>query len=192
MIRNLPRAAVLIAISVTFAALFAACSAGMAAPAPRSVAAVSTAAPPQAQEKTAPLESAQGNSDQQRMVIKDATLRLTVNNPQDTLTSITRLADEMGGWVVNSNSYQTTTRSGTPVIQASVAIRIPAQRLTEALGRIKAGAVSVDQEEITGKDVTREYTDLNSQLINLEAAEAQLRKIVTTPPAKAGGFSGYA
>jgi hypothetical protein len=114
----------------------------------------------------------------QRMVIKDATLRLTVNNPQETLNSITRLADEMGGWVVNSNSYQTTNRSGTPVTQATVAIRIPAQRLTEALERIKAGAVSIDQEEITGKDVTREYTDLSSQLTNLEAAEAQLRKIM--------------
>jgi hypothetical protein len=84
----------------------------------------------------------------------------------------------MGGWIVNSSSYQTTTRSGSPVTQATVTIRVPAERLTEALERIKAGAVSVEQENITGKDVTREYTDLNSQLTNLEAAEAQLRKIM--------------
>jgi hypothetical protein len=127
----------------------------------------------QSEDKTAALQPAQ-----QRIVIKNATLYLTVKSPEETLASVGKLAEEMGGWVVNSKSYKTTTSSGAQVMQVAIMIRVPAERLTDVLNRVKSTAVSVESEEISGQDVTREYTDLSSQLTNLEATEVQLRGIL--------------
>jgi len=83
--------------------------------------------------------------------------------------------------VVSSNIYQTSTdAAGNKIMQANVAIRVPAERLNEALAQIKALAVTgeADSENVSGEDVTAQYTDLESQLRNLEAAEAQLQTIM--------------
>ncbi|MEA3351009.1 MAG: DUF4349 domain-containing protein [Chloroflexota bacterium] len=114
----------------------------------------------------------------ERMVIKNATLSIVVADPTQTLEKIMSMADEMGGFVVTSNLWQTTLSGGMTVPQASVTIRVPSERLDEALERIKTGAGTVRSENVSGKDVTREYTDLQSRLRNLEAAEAQLTEIM--------------
>src|SRR5262245_59583375 len=115
---------------------------------------------------------------QDRMVIKNAVLRIVVNDPQESQGTISKMAEDMGGWIVTSSTAQTKTRSGLTVTQASLTVRVPAERLTDVLQKIKGSAVSVDSETVSGQDVTQAYTDLQSQLTNLEAAEAQLRKIM--------------
>src|SRR5207302_1288851 len=50
-----------------------------------------------------------------RLVIKNATLQIVVNNPQDTLATIGKMAEDMGGWVVTSSAYQTKARSGVTI-----------------------------------------------------------------------------
>lgn len=124
--------------------------------------------------ESAPLPS----PDQQRIILRSATLSIVVNDPASTLSSISGIADEMGGWVVNSNTSRVVMESGEEVQRGSITIRVPAERLDEALERIKSGAGSVKSENVTGQDVTQEYTDLTSQLVNLEAAEKQLRSIM--------------
>jgi hypothetical protein len=57
-------------------------------------------------------------------------------------------------------------------------VRVPAEKLQDALAQLKSLAVSVTSENTTGEDVTAQYTDLESHLKNLEAAEAQLQKIM--------------
>ncbi|MBL8058028.1 MAG: DUF4349 domain-containing protein, partial [Anaerolineales bacterium] len=84
-------------------------------------------------------------------------------------------------FVVSSNIYQASVdAAGNKLMQANLAVRVPAARLTEALTQIKHLAVTgeAETENITGEDVTAQYTDLESQLRNLEAAEAQLQKIL--------------
>jgi hypothetical protein len=88
------------------------------------------------------------------------------------------MAQTMGGFVVSSNLYQTTTSDGTPVPEGSIVIRVPADKLEQALKQIKADVVEVQNETRSGQDVTQEYVDLKSRLKNLEAAEAQLTKIM--------------
>jgi hypothetical protein len=118
------------------------------------------------------------NTSSERLVIKDAYLSLSVVNPAKSLDAVIALAEEMGGYVVTSNLYQTYTSTGVQVPQASVTIRIPADKLDEALKEIKAGATTVISENISGQDITSEYTDLKSRLTNLQNAEAQLTKIM--------------
>lgn len=114
----------------------------------------------------------------ERMVIRNADLSIVVKDPETAMTEITRLAEELGGFVVSSNLYQSYTSSGLPVPEASVTIRVPAEKLDEALEKIKADAVEVQSENQNGQDVTSQYVDLESQLKNLEAAEAQLMEIM--------------
>lgn len=114
----------------------------------------------------------------ERLVIKNADLTIVVENPAQTMDAIARMAEEMGGFVVSSNLYQTVLESGVEVPRASITVRVPAERLSEALAQIESGAGQVLNENISGQDVTQEYTDLQSRLRNLEQAEAQLSKIM--------------
>jgi len=96
------------------------------------------------------------------------------------LKAVEALAAELGGFVVSSSKYQAYASNGTQVPEAQVTIRIPAEKLDEALSRIKADVVKVDTESRTGQDVTADYVDQLSRLKNLEATEAQLLKIMET------------
>jgi len=120
----------------------------------------------------------QGGEQQQRVILKTASLSLIVDSAESALASITSMTDEMGGWVVSSTTSMVTMADGTEVARGSITIRIPAERLDEALTRIKSGGGEVDSESVTGQDVTQQYVDLTSRLTNLEAAEAQLRTIM--------------
>ena len=117
-----------------------------------------------------------------RIVIKNATISIIVVDPGKTMESVAKMADEMGGWVVSSNLYKTQTSEGIEIPQASINIRVPAEKLNEALKMIKAEVEDpendVRSENVSGQDVTSEYTDLTSRRNNLERAEAQLQEIL--------------
>lgn len=114
----------------------------------------------------------------ERLVIRNANLTLVVEDPAASAAEISDLAESLDGFVVNSNVYQTTFAEGVFATQANITIRVPAERLDEALDQIKQDVVEVRSENISGQDVTQEYTDLESRLRNLEAAEKELREIM--------------
>ncbi|MEJ2411413.1 MAG: DUF4349 domain-containing protein [Anaerolineales bacterium] len=113
-----------------------------------------------------------------RMVIKDASLSIVVEDPGATMQAISALADDLGGYVVTSNLYRTQTENGLEVPQANITLRVPAEKLDQAIEVIKSGAGQVLRENVSGQDVTQEYTDLDSRLRNLERAEEQLANIM--------------
>lgn len=117
-----------------------------------------------------------------RIVIKNASLSLAVADPDASLQSIARMAEGMGGFVVSSNTYKTTDEDGVEHPVADIMVRIPAEKLETALQQIKAmvpdAKTDILNENISGQDVTKEYTDTESRLNNLKAAETQLVKIM--------------
>jgi hypothetical protein len=115
----------------------------------------------------------------ERMVIRNADLSVVVKDPEKSMEEIGKMAVEMGGYVISSNVYQSYSPSGNPVPEASVSVRVPAEKLDEALKKIKDSAVEVQNENVSGQDVTSQYVDLESQLKNLEAAEGQLVEIMS-------------
>jgi hypothetical protein len=117
----------------------------------------------------------------ERLVIKNDTLSMAVDDPLVSRDNIARLAESMGGFVVTSEMYQQTLSNGVQVPQVSMTIRVPAERLDEALTTIKAETDQpIINENLSSQDVTAEYTDLNSRLINLQAAEKQLQEIMAS------------
>lgn len=115
----------------------------------------------------------------ERIVIKNASLEIIVEAPDDSMDAISRMAEEMGGFVVSAQLFQQRLNSGVEVPRASITVRVPAERLDEALSRIEEQSDrEPENKNISSQDVTREYTDLQSRLRNLEAAEAQLLEIL--------------
>jgi hypothetical protein len=108
-----------------------------------------------------------------RMVIRNATLTLVVRDTQAQLNAVMRMASELRGFVASSSTAKYDND-----LQAQIVLRVPAERMDEALQRLRALAVEVREERVSGDDVTGEYVDLNARLKNLEAAEAQLRGIL--------------
>jgi len=115
----------------------------------------------------------------QRIVIKNASITIVVDNPTTTLDTVSKMAEDMGGFVVSANLYQRELENDLTVTQASVTIRVPAEKLNQALGLIR-GSSEQDplNESIESQDVTRDYVDQKSRLRNLEKTEAQLIKIM--------------
>ncbi len=114
-----------------------------------------------------------------RLVIKNATLSMAVDDPSKSMENISRMAEAMGGFVVNADMYQQTLDNGSKVPQVSMTIRVPVERLAEALTTIKTETTQpIISENESSQDVTAEYTDLNSRLVNAQAAEKQLQQIM--------------
>jgi hypothetical protein len=122
--------------------------------------------------------SEQQQPQQERVILKDATLNITVKEVAGRVTEIGMMAEEMGGWIVSSSTSQSEAYNGDPLVYGNITVRVPADRLTEAMERIKVGAETVNSENVNGRDVTQSYVDLSSRLVNLEAAEIQLQTIM--------------
>ena len=114
----------------------------------------------------------------ERLVIQNADLSIVVADPEAKLNEIQNMAENMGGFVVSSHIYQTTTRNGIEVPQGNITVRVPSGDLDEVLEKIKADAVEVRDETISGEDVTNKYVDLKSRLRTHEQAAEQLSEIL--------------
>lgn len=182
----------LIGLMVTAAVVLAACAARAPIPPPQRseleglgrdrFAPISKSAPGIAPDR---LQGDEGGftssapSSVERLVIKNAKLSLIVKEPPSAMAAIAEMAESMGGYVVSADLYQTTTRSGKEVPRASITIRVPAEKLNQALDEIKSLSDELPQsEKITSQDITAEYTDLDSRLQNLKRAEEQLQQIL--------------
>jgi hypothetical protein len=140
-------------------------------------------APAMQESFAAPSDLAESNYANQpasadRLVVRNADLSIVVKDVKAHVAAIQNMANAMGGFVVSSNVYETFARDGTPVPQAQVTIRIPQEKLTQALEQIKQGTVEVQNESQSGQDVTDQYVDLQSRLKAKLAAEEQLTEIM--------------
>jgi len=122
---------------------------------------------------TAPL------ADVERKIIKNADLSVVVKDPVQSMADITALAEQLKGYVVSSHIYQSTYGpNNITAPQVNINIRIPADKLNDALEQIKNSAVEVQSENVSGQDVTDQYTDLKSRLKAKQAAEKKLLEIL--------------
>jgi hypothetical protein len=113
-----------------------------------------------------------------RLVIQTADLSIVVHDVNARSQAIQDMAKAMGGFVVSVTASQVYASNGALVPQAQVVIRVPQEKLDDALTQIKTGVVSVQNETRTGTDVTDQYVDMQSRLTAKQAAADQLTKIM--------------
>ena len=109
------------------------------------------------------------------MIIRSANISMVVDDTGATIDRITAAGESVGGYVSDSKVW----RDGEQ-LRGAITLRIPADRLSAALAVIRKLAVRINSETIGSQEVTQEYVDLESQLRNLEAAEVELRQLMTT------------
>lgn len=161
------RKVVTFALLVLVAVVWTAC--GAAAPAPASVGSEMPAESP----GFAANETGAGDAGD-RMVVQTAEMGLVVKDAEASATAIRELVNGLGGFVANTNLYHDGSQ-----MRGSIAVRVPAERLDDAMQQLKALAVRVLRESLSGEDVTQEYTDLAARLRNLEATETELLAMLT-------------
>ena len=103
-----------------------------------------------------------------RKIVKTGSMTLEVGNITEAMDKVAEMADELNGYVVSSYKYEY--KRG---ISGRITIRVPFEKFEEAFARLRQLAVSVPYETTTAKDVTEDYVDLEAQLSNLQATEAQ-------------------
>ncbi|MBF6614351.1 MAG: DUF4349 domain-containing protein [Chloroflexi bacterium] len=107
--------------------------------------------------------------DWDRMIIRTATLQITVKDVGAGLDQIRSLADANAGYISGSDS-----RIESDYTVATITMQVPARLFDSVMSKLRAIGVKVTQENVTSSDVTEEYTDLQSQLRNLQATETRM------------------
>jgi hypothetical protein len=144
-------------------------SAGKGVPPP----VVVTQAPAPMASNDSSYSSATQSTAEDRMIIRNGYMQLVVDDVNAAMAQITSLAGTYGGFVVNSNVQENQSR-----LYGTISIRVLSEHFNDVLTALRTMAVEVRSESTSGQDVTEEYTDLTAKLRNLEAAEAQLLKLM--------------
>jgi len=110
----------------------------------------------------------------ERKIIKNGSLNIVVKNIEQVVQKISDDAVATGGYVSNS-SFANSSRNQ---LSGSIRARIPADKLTDFIRSTKGLAVKVTSENITSRDVTAEYIDLDARIKNLEASELQYQDLM--------------
>lgn len=110
-----------------------------------------------------------------RMIIRTAEVSLVVADTQSSIDTISTAAKAAGGYVADSRVWR-----DHELLRATLTVRVPAPQLDATLAAIRKSAKRVQSETISSDDVSQEYVDLESQVRNLEAAEVEMRQLMTT------------
>jgi len=104
-----------------------------------------------------------------RMIIRTANIDMESEDPEKIVNEIMLIADSLGGYVESMGVH----RNGR--ISANIVVRVPEKSFFDALARIRRLG-KILREEVSGKDVTEQYIDLEARLRNLKAEEEWLLK----------------
>lgn len=114
-------------------------------------------------------EQVQEGQNWDRMIIRTATLQLRVKDVATSMDEIRSLVGGHAGYVTGSQSRQ----EGDYTV-GTMTVQVPAAQFDSAISQLRKLGLKVLDENVTTSDVTEEYTDLNSQLRNLQATESRI------------------
>ena len=112
-----------------------------------------------------------------RMIVKNADIRLMVKDTDSAIDRATQIVGDAGGYIVSSRVWYQD-YYGNNLKYATITIGIPVDEFERALVRLRDLAVQVVDENASGDDVTEQYVDLQSQLVNLEATRARIQEFL--------------
>ena len=108
-----------------------------------------------------------------RIVITDTNLSLVVKDVTDSLAKVESIATTFGGFMVNSNLNRPEGAAN-----GTISIRVPSDNRAKALDQIRALGVKIVSENISGKDVTDQYEDIEAKLDTLRRTKAKFESIL--------------
>lgn len=112
------------------------------------------------------------------LIIKSAEMRLRVEDSDTAMDRLTQIVGDTGGYIISSRVFNQPHLDGKNYKYATVTIGVPVTQFERALSRLRSIAVQVLDETASGEDVTDQYVDLQSQLINLEATRERIKSFL--------------
>jgi len=109
-----------------------------------------------------------------RMVVQNSYLSLVVKKVADTLQSIKTYTTSIGGYMVNSDITNPEDNSS-----GNITLRIPSEKLEDALSKFRSLSVKVASERLNGTDVTDQYVDNEARLTVLNANMTRFKEIMS-------------
>jgi Domain of unknown function (DUF4349) len=116
-----------------------------------------------------------------RKLVRTVDLEIEVRDPETVSGQVQGLAGRLGGYVANVSAE----RRDDGILYAQMTLRVPAERLDEALSAIRKLAVRVQKEQQQVEDVTDRFVDLEARLRTLRATEAELQALLAESRQKA-------
>ncbi len=108
-----------------------------------------------------------------QMIIKNGEMNLLVADVDVALDRATAIAVELGGYLLNGKSWM---QDGWKY--SSLTVGVPVDQFETAQRRMRALAVQVLNDTASGQDVSTEFTDVQSRVVNLEATAARIREFL--------------
>ncbi len=135
-----------------------------------SVANLSLEAAPKVQSQTEAIDSSIP-----RMMTQNASVSLLVKNVEENSNQIIAYVNENEGFLVSSNITNPDNAA-----YAYLTVNILSQNLDETLAFLKSLSVKIVSQNITGRDITEEYQDINSRLTVLKTNKARFEEIMAS------------
>ncbi|MDQ2692940.1 MAG: DUF4349 domain-containing protein, partial [Chloroflexota bacterium] len=111
------------------------------------------------------------------MIIKNADIRLMVQDTDIAIDRATQVVGDAGGYIVSSRVWYQDYYDHS-LKYATVTIGVPVDEFERTLVRLRDLALRVVDETAAGDDVTEQYVDLQSQLTNLEATRSRIQEFL--------------
>jgi hypothetical protein len=108
-----------------------------------------------------------------RLTIQESNVSLLVGDVTKTRDDVIAKAQSFGGYMVSSD---TSNPGETP--NATVIVRVPAEKLKDMLALLKGMAIKVVSENLSGYDVTDQYVDVDKRIALLEKTKAKFMTIL--------------
>lgn len=128
---------------------------------------------PEDRKDTASFEEDFSSFSNDRLVIKNASLALVVDNSEKKAGDVREIVQRLGGYVESSDMYGLEKER-----RIEIKIRIPSTEFDLALREIKDLATQVSREQVDVQDVGEEYVDLEARLNNLRTSESRFLQIL--------------
>ncbi len=115
----------------------------------------------------------------ERKIIFSAKLDIAAGDVHVAFADASRAARNAGGFVEKSSVYSKKGSSGEEQTYATLTMRVPVGAYQDVLATLRTlPGGKVLKEESASREVTEQYTDLQSRLRNLERSEAQYLKLL--------------
>ena len=112
-----------------------------------------------------------------RKIIKNADVRLLVEDTDVAIARTTQIVTDLGGYIVSSRTWYQDYYTNS-LKYSTITIGVPVDQFERALQRFRDLAIRVLDENASGEDVTDQYVDLQSQLQNLEATRDRVQEFL--------------
>ena len=112
-----------------------------------------------------------------RKIIKNADVRLLVKDTDVAIDRTTQIIGDLGGYIISSRVWYQD-YYGNNLKYSTMTIGVPVDQFERMLTRLRELAIRVLDENASGEDVTDQYVDLQSQLVNLEATRARIQEFL--------------